>query len=78
MDLIPPTNTPKPSRRRLLQAVIVGTCGAIYGAAAGFFSDDPFLFILCPIGGAFAGFLFLGISQPQCHLGARRIENVRF
>jgi hypothetical protein len=58
MDLVPPSDTPKPRLRRLLQTVIIGgIVGLAYGALAGYFTDDPFLLVLGPIGGAFAGFL---------------------
>jgi hypothetical protein len=58
MDLVPPTDTPKPKLRALLKAVLIGTCvGLAYGALAGYFTDDPFLLIVGPLGGAFAGFL---------------------
>jgi hypothetical protein len=58
VDLLPPHNVPKPGLRRLLQALVIGGCvGAAFGALAGFFTDDPFLLVLGPLGGAFAGFL---------------------
>ena len=58
MDLVPPTDTPKPRLRGLARAMLVGGCvGAAYGALAGYFTDDPVLVIYAAIGGAFAGFL---------------------
>jgi hypothetical protein len=58
MDLIPPKDAPKPSLRRLWRAVVIGGCaGAAYGALAGFLTEDPFLLVVGPVGGVFAGFL---------------------
>ena len=58
MDLVPPTDTPKPKLRALLKVMLVGSgVGLAYGALAGYFTDDAFLLIIGALGGAFAGFL---------------------
>ncbi len=58
MDLVPPTETPKPKLRALMKVVLIGGCvGSAYGALAGYFTDDLELIVYAAIGGAFAGFL---------------------
>lgn len=65
MDLIPPRSDPKPSIRGLVKALAFGgLAGAAFGAVSGYFTDDPFLYVMGPFGGAFAGFL-LWASGPN-------------
>ena len=72
MNLVPPTDTPKPRLRALVKAVLVGGClGAAYGAVAGYFTDDHELVIYAAIGGAFAGFLIW--TLPLKVLWGRRL-----